>query len=108
MNLANFCPWYEFSKKGKEKKSQSSPDEDDDIGNNDQQSDDDIDNIQGTTDIINWWIPLKNNAGYIKKQNKAKIIKYYRPNAQKNPKLYFYSIVMLYLPWLDQKKRFRW
>ncbi|KAG2192542.1 hypothetical protein INT47_011655 [Mucor saturninus] len=46
---------------------------------------------------------LKNDTGYVKKRGRPKIIKYFRNNIEKDPDSYFYSVIMLYFPWYDQK-----
>ncbi|KAG2191078.1 hypothetical protein INT47_004755 [Mucor saturninus] len=99
LNLAQFCAWYEYSKKERGNKRITSVNKEDD----DAQPDKDIDLIQGTDDVYSNWITLKNDTGYVKKRGRPKIIKYFKNNIEKDPDSYFYSVIMLYFPWYNQK-----
>ncbi|CAF0812519.1 unnamed protein product [Brachionus calyciflorus] len=49
-------------------------------------------------------IKLLNNDGYIKRRNKAKIIRFKRYSEKKDPKNYYRVELMLFVPWYNESK----
>lgn len=93
-NLASFFAFYQYQKK-RRLKAGSIDDEEEEIV-------EDGENEIVANEEEGEYLALKDDAGFIRKRKKARIIKYCRPSFEKNKDLYFHHIAMLYHPWRNQ------
>lgn len=68
-----------------------------------QQSVEDVQNTNTNVDMSKY-IKLKNKDGFIKKRQRAKILRYKRYSNILDPQNYFRVQILLYYPWMDEKK----
>ncbi|OBZ81652.1 hypothetical protein A0J61_10301, partial [Choanephora cucurbitarum] len=92
LNFAGFCAYYQYFAKKRILIRRT----------NDKDIDEETNNINEEDEVEGGFLELKEGYGFIKRRKKAKVIRYYKPNAQKDSKLYSHHLVMLYLPWRDQ------
>ncbi|OBZ80775.1 hypothetical protein A0J61_11176, partial [Choanephora cucurbitarum] len=91
LNLAQFVTNYEYYSQKRARKT------DGDLDN----ANDDADNEENPSDGSTF-ITLREDLGSVKKRKQTKVIRYHLQALDKNPDIYFYSLLMLYLPWKDE------
>jgi hypothetical protein len=91
VSLAEFAAWYEVSKTKKEKKNEDDSERNEGEENREQE-------LFGKGSVIS----LKNGYGYIRKRNKAKVIRFVRYKLQQEPEMFYRECLMLYFPWRNE------
>ncbi|OBZ65985.1 hypothetical protein A0J61_11925 [Choanephora cucurbitarum] len=104
LNLAQFIAHYEYSKIGlKSNRTRAIDDDEDSI-------EDSIDDgsVLGSDveEVLSEelkWLRLKDELGFVKKRKAPKVLRYHSQSVNTYPDMYFYLLVMLYLPWRNEE-----
>ncbi|KAI8126960.1 hypothetical protein CVS40_3158 [Lucilia cuprina] len=94
--LAHFAAYYKYSKSRPSRNRRHQEEEDDYNENNDF--------IDDNNDGNENYIKLRDGSGYIYKKESPAIIRFPTFNADQNRENYFRALVMLYMPWRNEKE----